>query len=124
MGGAIGEGNVTPEIRTLSSARSAIVSSTKLTCSMVVMSFKLMNVAPERSIDDVRVKPPCWVSLCEMVRFVLDSAVQLILPFDRHSDGALDAALDEVHERFGPTAVTRAVLLGRDPGLTVPLLPD
>ena len=40
------------------------------------------------------------------------------------ADDALDAALDEVRERFGSTAVTRAVLLGRDPGLTVPLLPD
>ena len=53
-----------------------------------------------------------------------DSAVQLPLPFDRYSDGALDAALDEVRDRFGSKAVTRAVLLGRDPGLTVPLLPD
>ena len=30
---------------------------------------------------------------------------------------ALDAALDEVRERFGSSAITRAVLLGRDPGL-------
>jgi DNA polymerase-4 len=53
-----------------------------------------------------------------------DKAVQLSLPFDPHSDGALDRALDEVRRRFGPAAVTRAVLLGRDQGLTVPLLPD
>jgi DNA polymerase-4 len=53
-----------------------------------------------------------------------DGAVQLTLPFDRHSGDALDAALDEVRERFGATAVTRAVLLGRDQGLSVPLLPD
>jgi DNA polymerase IV len=54
-----------------------------------------------------------------------DSATfQLTLPFDRPSREALDAALDEVRERFGPDAVTRAVLLGRDQGLTVPLLPD
>jgi DNA polymerase-4 len=52
-----------------------------------------------------------------------DGAVQLALPFDRHSD-ALDAALDEVHDRFGSDAITRAVLLGRDTGLTVPMLPD
>jgi DNA polymerase-4 len=51
-------------------------------------------------------------------------AIQLTLPFDRHSGTALDAALDEVRERFGSGAVTRAALLGRDPGLTVPLLPD
>jgi DNA polymerase-4 len=53
-----------------------------------------------------------------------DGAIQLSLPFDAHSDGALDRALDEVRRRFGPAAVTRAVLLGRDQGLTVPLLPD
>jgi DNA polymerase-4 len=51
-------------------------------------------------------------------------AVQLMLPFDRHAGIALDAALDEVRRRFGSTAVTRAVLLGRDQGFTVPLLPD
>ena len=52
-----------------------------------------------------------------------DGAVQLALPFDRYTD-ELDAALDEVRERFGSEAVTRAVLLGRDQGLTVPMLPD
>jgi DNA polymerase IV len=29
-----------------------------------------------------------------------------------------------VRERFGSAAITRAVLLGRDPRLEVPLLPD
>jgi DNA polymerase IV len=53
-----------------------------------------------------------------------DGAVQLALPFDRHPGRALDAALDEVRDRFGSAAVIRAVLLGRDPGLTVPMLPD
>ncbi len=53
-----------------------------------------------------------------------DVPSQLVLPFDRHSSGALDAVLDEVRARFGPTAITRAVLLGRDQGLSVPLLPD
>jgi DNA polymerase-4 len=53
-----------------------------------------------------------------------DRAVQLALPFDSFSGDALDAALDEVRARFGVNAVTRAVLLGRDLGLTVPLLPD
>jgi DNA polymerase-4 len=37
---------------------------------------------------------------------------------------ALDAALDDVHARFGTAALTRAVLLGRDDHLDVPLLPD
>jgi DNA polymerase-4 len=52
------------------------------------------------------------------------SAVQLPLPFDGVGYGALDAALDDVRTRFGSSAVGRAVLLGRDEGLTVPLLPD
>ena len=52
------------------------------------------------------------------------TAVQLPLPFDGSRHAAVDAALDAVHERFGSSAVTRAVLLGRDQGLSVPLLPD
>jgi DNA polymerase-4 len=53
-----------------------------------------------------------------------DDAVQLMLPFDPRSGGALDQALDQVRARFGSTAVTRAVLLGRDQGITMPMLPD
>ncbi|MEY2451357.1 MAG: polymerase, partial [Acidimicrobiaceae bacterium] len=53
-----------------------------------------------------------------------DDAIQLVLPFDRHADGALDAALDDVRERFGSSAIGRALLLGRDQGFSVPLLPD
>jgi DNA polymerase-4 len=53
-----------------------------------------------------------------------DDTVQLALPLDRHSGSALDVALDTVRRRFGSTAVTRAALLGRDPGLSMPLLPD
>jgi DNA polymerase IV len=53
-----------------------------------------------------------------------DHAVQLPLPLDRHSGVALDAALDEVWDRFGSSAVTRAVLLGRSRPLSMPLLPD
>jgi DNA polymerase IV len=50
--------------------------------------------------------------------------IQLTLPFDRHSTEMLDLAVDEIRDRFGTAAITRAVLLGRDPGLTMPLLPD
>jgi DNA polymerase-4 len=53
-----------------------------------------------------------------------DNAVQLALPFERRHDAALDAALDEVRDRFGSVAVTRGVLLGRSPGVVMPLLPD
>jgi DNA polymerase-4 len=53
-----------------------------------------------------------------------DSAIQLELPFDRSLGVALDEALDDLRVRFGSNAVTRAVLLGRDHGPTVPMLPD
>jgi DNA polymerase IV len=48
--------------------------------------------------------------------------VQLVLAFERRR--ALDETIDSVRDRFGTTAITRAVLLGRDQGLAVPLLPD
>jgi DNA polymerase IV len=51
-------------------------------------------------------------------------AVQLALPLDGARSSALDAALDDVRDRYGSAAVTRTVLLGRDRGLSVPLLPD
>jgi DNA polymerase IV len=49
-------------------------------------------------------------------------AVQLVLPFDRARD--LDTVVDRVRDRFGSSAITRGVLVGRDPGVWVPLLPD
>jgi DNA polymerase-4 len=49
-------------------------------------------------------------------------AVQLVLPFDRARD--LDTVVDSVRDRFGSKAITRGVLVGRDPGIWVPLLPD
>ncbi len=53
-----------------------------------------------------------------------DSAIQLALPLGQARPSALDAALDYIRDRFGSAAITRAVLIGRDQGLTVPLLPD
>jgi DNA polymerase IV len=53
-----------------------------------------------------------------------DGIVQAELPFERGRAGALDAALDHVRDRFGSDAITRAVLIGRDQGLTMPQLPD
>ena len=52
-----------------------------------------------------------------------EDAIQLALAFDPRFD-ELDAALDEVRDRFGSAAVTRAVLLGRNPGIAMPILPD
>ncbi|WP_433479064.1 DNA polymerase IV [Spirillospora sp. CA-142024] len=51
-----------------------------------------------------------------------DRAVQLALPFDQAT--AVDTAVDDVRSRFGSSAITRAVLLGRDQGVSVPMLPD
>jgi DNA polymerase-4 len=38
--------------------------------------------------------------------------------------GSLDSTIDQVVERFGSQAITRGVLVGRRPPITVPLLPD
>ena len=51
-------------------------------------------------------------------------APQLVLPLDGEHAAALDSAVDLVRDRFGSTSITRASLLGRDPGISVPLLPD
>jgi DNA polymerase-4 len=51
-------------------------------------------------------------------------AIQLTLPFGHERARALDDVIDDIHERFGTGAITRAVLVGRDPGVSVPLLPD
>jgi DNA polymerase-4 len=51
-----------------------------------------------------------------------EGTVQLTLPFDRHTGGALDTALDDIRARFGAKAVTRTVLLGHE-HLAMPTLP-
>jgi DNA polymerase IV len=54
-------------------------------------------------------------------------AQQLMLPFRQPRALALDdidAAIDRVRRRYGKSALTRAVLVGRDPGLEMPHLPD
>jgi DNA polymerase-4 len=52
------------------------------------------------------------------------TSIQLSLPFNRTANGALDDALDNVRDRFGASAVKRAVLLGRREGVQIPMLPD
>jgi DNA polymerase-4 len=52
-----------------------------------------------------------------------DLPLQLRLPYEDDDGVVLDRALDEIRERFGTGAVTRAVLLGRR-DLSMPLLPD
>jgi DNA polymerase-4 len=53
-----------------------------------------------------------------------DRPLQLPLPFEDGRAVAIDATLDIVRDRFGAEAITRAVLLGRNQGVTMPLLPD
>ncbi|MGA7052092.1 MAG: DNA polymerase IV [Mycobacterium sp.] len=53
-------------------------------------------------------------------------AEQLTLPLGEGSQGVenIDAAVDRVRRRYGNSALTRAVLVGRYPGLEMPDLPD
>ncbi|AFM19723.1 nucleotidyltransferase/DNA polymerase involved in DNA repair [Mycolicibacterium chubuense NBB4] len=54
-----------------------------------------------------------------------DGAQQMELPFGEAVDmTTIDAAVDRVRGRYGNAALTRGVLLGRDPGLEMPMLPD
>ena len=51
-------------------------------------------------------------------------AIQLELPLDCAEEQlALDLALDDIRSRFGPAAITRGSLVGRDPGLAAFLVP-
>nr|WP_216853574.1 DNA polymerase IV [Phytoactinopolyspora halotolerans] len=51
-------------------------------------------------------------------------AVQLALPMEPRPEATLDAALDELRDRYGSSAVTRASVVGRRVGQPVPILPD
>jgi DNA polymerase-4 len=54
-----------------------------------------------------------------------DGAEQLALPLTTRAEpAAVDAAVDQVRHRYGRSALTRGVLVGRDPGLEMPHPPD
>jgi DNA polymerase-4 len=57
---------------------------------------------------------------CSVAMLEDDRTRQLLLG----PEDALDAAVDAVRNRYGSSAITRAVLLGRDSGWSMPLLPD
>jgi DNA polymerase-4 len=51
-------------------------------------------------------------------------SIQPELPIDWEDGARLDTVLDAVRDRFGAASVARAAQLGRDPGLSTPLLPE
>jgi DNA polymerase-4 len=53
-----------------------------------------------------------------------NGSIQMALPFEEHHQEKLDITIDGLRDRFGSGSVTRAVLLGRDAGMSVPMLPD
>jgi DNA polymerase-4 len=57
---------------------------------------------------------------CSVATLTADPPSQLLLG----PEEALDATVDIIRDRYGNSAITRAVLLGRDPGFSMPLLPD
>ena len=55
----------------------------------------------------------------------LEDGAQLELQFeDVAGEDEIDATVDAVRDRFGKDAITRGVLIGRDEGVSVPVLPD
>ena len=61
------------------------------------------------------------ISLAQLDRA---NTMQPELPIDWNDGARIDSALDAVRNKFGAAAVTRAALMGRDPGLSAPRLPE
>lgn len=88
---------------------------------------QVVLAAAQRLLDQVRprvVRDGCTLVGVAVANLVEEDALQLSLDLDGHPRDALDAAVDEVRERFGTGAVTRATQLGRRQGISVPTLPD
>ncbi len=69
--------------------------------------------------------------LLEREGFAVDDAraaagfrAEIAYYLDHHLEGRDAGSLDDLRDRCGPDAITRAVLLDRDQGHSVPLLPD
>ena len=52
------------------------------------------------------------------------TAEQLLVPFGRKDTSGLDSMVDELRQRFGSGALTRASMIGRRVSSEVPKLPD
>jgi DNA polymerase IV len=64
----------------------------------------------------------CTLIGIALANLIDQGPIQLLLPLDRARN--LDATIDRVRDRFGSRAITRGALVGQDPGVVVPLLPD
>jgi len=64
----------------------------------------------------------CTLIGIALANLIDQGPIQLLLPLDRARN--LDATIDRVRDRFGSGAITRGALVGQDPGVVVPLLPD
>jgi DNA polymerase-4 len=53
-----------------------------------------------------------------------EDAVQMVLPFERRDAEVLDTTIDEVRDRFGGSALTRAATIGSNVDFSVPMLSD
>ena len=66
----------------------------------------------------------CTLVGLSLTNLLPDDPLQLALPFVPARCDPLDVALDRLNDRFGSGTVTRATLLGRATGWSVPRLPD
>ena len=88
-------------------------------------SEKILAVARELLVEAVPLIEQRGLTLVGLSLTNLDDADRLQLSLSEDwRPYALDAAADSVRDRFGSKALTRAVLVGRDPGISMPLLPD
>jgi DNA polymerase-4 len=88
---------------------------------------EVLMTAARQLLDDampmIRTKGCTLIGL-SLTNLDSNATIQLALPFEEHHREKLDITIDGLRDRFGATAVTRAVLIGRDPGMAAPMLPD
>ena len=99
-------------------------SHTLLTATAATSSILRTALALLRAAEPLITERGCTLVGVAVANLSNTGAEQLVLPFERQTATALDVAVDGVRDRFGTAAVSRGALLGRDVGLSVPLLPD